>query len=261
MDPISFRKSLEEVARKAGDAVMEIYKDSDRFNVEQKTDNSPLTEADKASNKIICDCLEQMYGGFPIVSEENKMIPHDIRKDYEYYWCVDPLDGTKEFIKRNGEFTINIALIRKSRPVMGVIFIPVTDEMFFAMKGEGAWYSFEGKERQLKCKSFSNSDAGLHILCSRSHLNDRTREYVDQFQEPEMVPRGSSLKFLEIAKGVGDLYPRLGPTMEWDTAAAQIILEEAGGQILEWESRTPLIYNKENLLNPEFIAVGVGTAF
>lgn len=261
MDPISLRNSLEDVARKAGHAVMEIYNDVDRFAVEQKSDNSPLTAADTASNNIICDHLEQMYGGFPIVSEENKMIPYDIRKDYEYFWCVDPLDGTKEFIKRNGEFTINIALIRKSRPVLGVIFIPVTNEMFFAMKGEGAWYRSEGKERQLKCNAFSASATGLHILCSRSHLNDRTKAYVEQFKEPEMVPRGSSLKFLEIAKGVGDIYPRLGPTMEWDTAAAQIVLEEAGGQILQWDGREPLVYNKKNLLNPEFIAVGAGVAY
>ncbi len=246
---------------RAGEAILKIYEDESLFNVEHKKDESPLTAADKAANEIICDALVQLDVNYPIISEENKQLPFEQRKDYNYFWCVDPLDGTKEFIKRNGEFTINVALIEKDRPVLGVIYIPVTGEMFFGCKGEGAWYRSNGTETRLECQGFTKTDAGLQILCSRSHLNDRTREYIEQYNQPEMMPRGSSLKFLEIAKGIGHLYPRLGPTMEWDTAAAQIILEEAGGQILKWDTRKPLVYNKENLLNPEFIAVGKGTAF
>ncbi len=250
------REPLEEIVKSAGEAIMNIYDQPALFDVEHKADKSPLTAADKAANQIICDQLRRLPKVFPIVSEENKMVTYEARKNYPYFWCVDPLDGTKEFIKRNGEFTVNIALVKSDRPVLGVIYIPVTHEVFFAAKGEGSWYKLDTQWQRLGCRSFTMVDRGLKVLCSRSHLSTDTQVYIEQFDAPELVARGSSLKFLEIAKGNAHLYPRLGPTMEWDTAAAQIILEEAGGKIVEFATDLPMRYNKKSLLNPDFIAFG-----
>jgi 3'(2'), 5'-bisphosphate nucleotidase len=215
-----------------------------------------LTIADKTANDIICKGLENLADKHPIISEENKAIPYETRKNYPYCWLVDPLDGTKEFIKRNGEFTVNIALIHQQRIVFGVVYAPVLDEMYWAAKDEGAFLIKNGETRKLQAATFSNADKGLNLVCSRSHLNDDTQNFVDQFNEPNLVATGSSLKFLILAKGAAHIYPRLAPTMEWDTGAAQIILEEAGGSVLQNNSTTPLQYNKENLLNPFFLAYG-----
>ena len=222
--------------------------------VEIKDDNSPLTRADREANAIICEGLEQLNQKLPIISEENKAIPYEERKDYDYVWMVDPLDGTKEFIKRNGEFTVNIALIHKNRSIAGVVYAPAKDEMYFAVEGTGAYRVLESQNVRLVVNHYSTSDDGLRIVCSRSHLNDATQAFIDQFSNPEKVSTGSSLKFLIIAKGGAEIYPRLAPTMEWDTAAAQIILEEAGGSVLQADSSQPVQYNKEDLLNPQFIA-------
>jgi len=244
------------IAQEAGDAILEIYKQAEGVVIEKKADNSPLTIADKTANDIICKGLENLADKHPIISEENKAIPYETRKDYPYCWLVDPLDGTKEFIKRNGEFTVNIALIHKQRIVFGVVYAPVLDEMYWAAKGEGAFLIKDGETQKLQVATFSNADKGLNLVCSRSHLNDDTQNFVDQFDEPNLVATGSSLKFLILAKGEAHIYPRLAPTMEWDTGAAQIILEEAGGKVLHAETKEPLLYNKENLLNPHFIAAG-----
>ncbi|MEM6380502.1 MAG: 3'(2'),5'-bisphosphate nucleotidase CysQ, partial [Bacteroidota bacterium] len=173
-----------------------------------------------------------------------------------YNWLVDPLDGTKEFIKRNGEFTVNIALVHNGKLEMGVVYAPVLEEMFWAVKGEGAFIEKDGTQQLLKVESFNMTDVNLGVVCSRSHLNDATQAFVDQLNEPKLVATGSSLKFLILAKGEAHIYPRLAPTMEWDTGAAQMILEEAGGSVISEKSKEALLYNKENLLNPAFIAYG-----
>ena len=246
--------NVREIARQAGAAIMEIYKDESKFNVEQKGDNSPLTAADKAANDIIVTGLESLSVNYPIISEENKLVDYEVRKDYNHSWLVDPLDGTKEFIKRNGEFTVNIALIQGQEPIMGVVYVPATGEMYWASKGEGAHYEIGGKQEKLQTKSFNKSQKGIRVVCSRSHINEETQQMMDELLEPEIVSKGSSLKFLIIAKGEAEFYPRIGPTMEWDTGAAHVILTEAGGTVTEYGKDTPLLYNKENLLNPYFIA-------
>ncbi|MFK8007922.1 MAG: 3'(2'),5'-bisphosphate nucleotidase CysQ [Saprospiraceae bacterium] len=253
---INLAKEVVKIAKKAGDAIMKIYDNSDNFQVKHKADESPLTIADQAANEIICHQLEKLVVKYPIISEENKSIDFEERKKYTHYWLVDPLDGTKEFIKRNGEFTVNIALIENQRPVLGVVYAPVLEEMYFAVKGEGAFLEKENRTIQLQVSNFSKKDKNLGVVCSRSHLNEATQNFVDELNEPELVAQGSSLKFLILAKGEAHLYPRLAPTMEWDTGAAQIVLEEAGGKVLHAETQQPLLYNKENLLNPHFVASG-----
>lgn len=248
-------KEVIEIARKAGAAILEIY-GTDDFQVENKADESPLTIADQTANTIICEGLEKLSIQYPIISEENKTLPYEDRKDYDHFWLVDPLDGTKEFIKRNGEFTVNIALVKGQRPVAGVVYAPVLDEMYWAIKGEGAFLEKDGKITKLSPDSFKWSDSGLSLVCSRSHLNEATEKFVAGFDQPNLVSQGSSLKFLILAKGEAHIYPRLAPTMEWDTGAAQIVLEEAGGSVINNDTKEPLLYNKENLLNPYFVAAG-----
>ena len=244
------------LARKAGDAILEIYQNEDDWQVQQKEDHSPLTKADQRSNELICDGLQALSTKFPIISEENKEIPYEERKGYTYCWLVDPLDGTKEFIKRNGEFTVNIALIHENKPVLGVVHIPVSNTTFWAFKGGGAHWTNGAHEEPLKAARFDTSSPHLKVVASRSHKNEETEAFIAQFHEPILVSKGSSLKFMLLAEGEAHVYPRLAPTMEWDTAAAHIILEEAGGAILHAESLQPLTYNKPNLLNPFFIAYG-----
>jgi 3'(2'), 5'-bisphosphate nucleotidase len=245
---------VNEIAVAAGHKILEVYNSDMDFGVEAKSDNSPLTIADKEANKVIVAGLEALEIQFPIISEENKLLDYADRKDYDHFWLVDPLDGTKEFIKKNGEFTVNIALIKGNSPVMGVVYTPVTKELFYAYKGNGAYKSIDGAEQKISVNSFSQSDQNLRVICSRSHLNEETQNFVDALDKPELVSKGSSLKFLMLAEGKAELYPRIAPTMEWDTGAAQMILEEAGGTVLQYGTDQPLAYNKENLLNPFFIA-------
>ena len=253
MDKNGLLEAVKTLARAAGAAIMEIYERSD-FGVMEKEDQSPLTLADQASNRIICEGLERLAPRFPIISEENKLTPFEIRKEYSYVWLVDPLDGTKEFIKRNGDFTVNIALIKGTALEMGVVYIPALDELYWAWKGMGAFWECNGIVQPLQTTPFKLSDAGLRVVCSRSHMSAETEAFIKKLKDPELVSRGSALKFLLLAKGEAHIYPRLGPTMEWDTGAAQMILEEAGGEVLEANTSMPLSYNKENLLNPYFIA-------
>lgn len=256
MEQITLVKHVIEIAKEAGAAIQEIYEKSEGIKIEKKSDNSPLTIADRTANKIICDALEQLPVRYPIISEENKAIPYEERKDFEYTWLVDPLDGTKEFIKRNGEFTVNIALIHQQQIVLGVVYASDRDEMYWAVKGEGAYQVIDGKDVKLSAKDFTMKDDGLKVVCSRSHLNEGTQAFVDALANPELVATGSSLKFLIIAAGQAHVYPRLAPTMEWDTGAAQVILEEAGGSVIDHTTNKPLLYNKENLLNPHFVGYG-----
>ena len=246
--------ALCQIAKEAGAAIMDIYKDCEGIEIIKKADDSPLTAADKASNALICKGLEQLAILYPIISEENKIVAYEERKNYAYYWLIDPLDGTKEFIKRNGEFTVNIALIHQGKVVLGVVYTPVLGELYWASKGGGAFMEKDGVVEQIFAPKFSIQDKGLNVVCSRSHLNEETQAFIDQLDAPNLVTKGSSLKFLELATGKAHLYPRVAPTMEWDTAAAQIVLEEAGGKVLQYNTTAPVIYNKENLLNPYFVA-------
>ncbi|MCB9285267.1 MAG: 3'(2'),5'-bisphosphate nucleotidase CysQ [Lewinellaceae bacterium] len=249
-------KKVIRLALEAGAAILEIYQNEEDWQVEKKDDHSPLTRADRRSNEIICAGLQRLTPDIPIISEENRTIPYEERQHYTYCWLVDPLDGTKEFIKRNGEFTINIALVHEGKPVLGVVHIPVSEGTFWGVKGEGAHWTHGDREEPLRADVFDPGSSHLKVVASRSHLNAETEAFIAQFNEPVMVSRGSALKFMLLAEGEAHVYPRLAPTMEWDTAAAQIVLEEAGGSILEAESLQPLVYNKPDLLNPFFIAYG-----
>jgi 3'(2'), 5'-bisphosphate nucleotidase len=216
-----------------------------------------LTKADLASNEIICKALSSLEPDIPIISEENDETTYSIRKEWDYCWIVDPLDGTKEFLKRNGEFTTNIGLVYKQNVIAGIVYLPVTDEMYYAVRGEGAFKIVAKKTEKITAQEFRIQDNGLKVVCSRSHLDERTQHFIDSLKEPTLVNKGSSLKFMTIAQGDADLYPRMAPTMEWDTCAAQIILEEAGGSVMiEGSNNEPVVYNKEILKNPYFIAKG-----
>lgn len=245
------------IAKEAGAAILTVYADEANFNTTLKDDRSPLTLADQKANEVIVKGLKQLSSSYPIISEENKQIPYSERKNFKTFWLVDPLDGTKEFIKRNGEFTVNIALVSDGRPVLGVVYVPVTDEMYWGAKGEGAFKRGKDQSIQsLKANQYNPDQSGIRVVCSRSHINEPTQAFINQLKDPIAVSKGSSLKFLLIASGEAEVYPRMGPTMEWDTGAAQIILEESGGAVLQNDNDEPLQYNKENLLNPYFIAMG-----
>lgn len=256
-------------AKKAGDAVLEVY--GSNFNIEQKEDRSPLTLADKRSHDVIAGRLNSLQAcKLPFLSEEGRDISYVERKSWEYYWLVDPLDGTKEFIKRNGEFTVNIALMHKDRPVMGVVLVPVKDIFYFACDGAGAFrlsdtsalkssISFEElKDAAVRLPLKTEKGTGIFTaIASRSHLSGETSSFLEELKKEhggiEIISAGSSLKFCLVAEGAADIYPRFAPTMEWDTAAGQAIVEQAGGSVLQYGTGGPLMYNKENLLNPWFI--------
>ncbi|GAB2592836.1 3'(2'),5'-bisphosphate nucleotidase CysQ [Dyella jejuensis] len=242
------------LARHAGEAIMAVYRED--FDVAVKDDLSPLTAADLAAQKVIAAGLAQLDPRLPVVSEEASQLPWEQRRTWSRYWLVDPLDGTREFVKRNGEFTVNIALVDHGQTVMGVVLAPVTDELFAAARGHGAWWQVQRDAeweriftRQLArppVAAGSRSHGGSEEAVMRRLLGD---DYLLQ-------PLGSSLKFCLIARGAADAYLRRGPTSEWDTAAAQCVLEEAGGAVLDLAG-VPLHYNRgESLLNPEFLAVG-----
>ena len=191
-----------------------------------------------------------------MLSEEGKNIPYEERKGWEYFWMVDPLDGTKEFIKRNGEFTVNIALIHRGIPVLGVVAVPETGEIFYSATGLGAWLKKGGNEEKLSHRTAVDlKQSGLRVVASRSHMNDETQAFISRLKDPVLVSKGSSLKFILLAEGKADVYPRYAPTMEWDTAAAHAVLKETGSKVLQYESTDELQYNKPNLLNPHFLAI------
>jgi 3'(2'), 5'-bisphosphate nucleotidase len=196
------------------------------------------------------------------MSEENKIIDYKVRKNWEYYWCIDPIDGTKEFIKKNDEFTVNIALVHKDAPVLGVVYAPAIDKMYWAKKDEGAFVNGE----KLPLKTNSTPNKKLFVVASKSHLSSETQEFIDNLdtKQVKQVSKGSSLKLCMVAEGSADIYPRIAPTMEWDTAAADAIVREAGKMTYQYNSKfniqnlsleTPMVYNKENLLNPYFVVV------
>ena len=249
-----------DAAIQAGKKIIEIY-NSDDFNLEYKLDDSPLTIADTASNKIIENILEA--SNIPILSEEGNILDFNNRKNLKHLWVVDPLDGTKEFIKKNNEFTVNISLIENSVPVIGVIYAPALNVLYFSEKKLGAYKLFI-----TNLDEFDHSNAlrlplvkkfkEYKVLTTRSHLNDKTLDYIDNLKVNNLkvvsVPMGSSLKFCLLAEGLADCYPRFSPCMEWDTAAGQIICDEAGFKVIDLKTMKPIVYNRENLINNYFIA-------
>lgn len=247
-----FRDTCIRLAYEAGAAILEVY--AQDFSVEHKDDASPLTQADLASHRIIVDGLRALAPDIPVLSEEDADIPWDVRRTWPRHWLVDPLDGTREFVKKNGEFTVNIALVEDGRTVLGVVYAPVFDYMLHAERGAGAFLREAGKDIAIVTRR--PATAPLRVAASRSHLDERTAAALQRMGDTERHGLGSSLKFCRIAEGRIDVYPRFGPTSEWDTAAAQCVLEEAGGAVLRLDG-TPLDYNrKENILNPDFIALG-----
>lgn len=241
-------EDLQRIARDAGAAIMEIY-NSDDFDVQLKGDDSPLTKADLAAHKVIVAGLKALDSDYPIISEESADIDWQERQGWARYWLVDPLDGTKEFIKRNGEFTVNIALIDNGEAVAGVVYAPVLDAMYTGEREQGAFLN----DQPIRVEQ--NEPSTLRIVGSRSHASQETTDWLETLGKPyEMVPMGSSLKICLVAEGKADIYPRLGPTSEWDTGAAHAVLNAAGGSITTVDGE-PLRYNqKESFLNPYFIA-------
>ena len=246
----------------AGEAIMKVY--SNKINVIYKEDESPLTLADKNANEIINKYL--IKSKIPIISEENKILTYDERKNWDQCWIVDPLDGTKEFIKRNGEFTVNIALIEHSKPILGVIYVPATKTLYFTSEDCLKSYKVLLKTNTISIDDIFNNaieifptqenDSILRIVGSRSHLNEATKSYIlkiEKKNKTKIVSRGSSLKFCLIAEGGAEIYPRFAPTMEWDTAAGQAICEAVGVKVIDITTNEPLKYNKHNLLNPYFL--------
>lgn len=249
MDRKHLLEQVVDIARNAGSAIMEIY-ESDDFGIETKQDASydqppPLTKADKAANDIIEKSLAQF--DYPTISEEgNKEADSP-----ETFWLVDPLDGTKEFIKRNGEFTVNIGLIERGKPVLGVVYAPATDVMYYAAEGIGA-YKVDANGKRTEIKADFHSDKPI-VAISRSHQNDETIKFMDELGDHEVIKMGSSLKLCLVAEGEASVYPRMGPTYLWDTAAADAVVRVAGGSVRD-TAGNELLYNPRELLNPAFIA-------
>ena len=242
------------IARDAGEAILVVY--GEDFEVQRKDDHSPLTAADLAAQRVIAAGLAQLDPVLPVISEEARAAPWSQRREWQRYWLVDPLDGTREFVKRNGEFTVNIALIENHQPVLGVVLAPVTGELYAAARGQGAWLQTQVDAPWQRIHTRALTEAAT-VAGSRSHGGSGIallqQLLGDDYQSK---PLGSSLKFCLVASGVADVYLRRGATSEWDTAAAQSVLEEAGGAVLDLAG-DPLRYNRgDSLINPEFIAVG-----
>ncbi len=241
------------IAQQAGAAILEVY-DTD-FSVYKKSDRSPLTEADLAAHQVIVNSLLELTPEIPILSEESATIPYSLRSTWSRYWLIDPLDGTKEFVKRNGEFTVNIALIENMRPILGVIYVPVSKINYYGTVDSGAFKHLPGKEPE-PIQASARHSRPIRVAGSRSHAGKRLKRYLENLGEHNIISMGSSLKSCLVAEGKADIYPRLGPTSEWDTAAAQAIVEAAGGRITDTKMQ-PLRYNgKDSLLNPDFFVFG-----
>jgi len=249
-------------ALEAGERIMEIYA-TDNFDIDFKSDNTPLTKADLAANDIILDRLKST--GIPILSEEGKSILFEERRAWKHLWIVDPIDGTKEFIKRNGEFTVNIALIENQVPIAGVVLVPALKELYFSSIELGAFktkdlrpnLTVEERVESAKRLPESKNERGYTVVASRSHLSEETVAFITDLEEKhgsvERLSKGSSLKLCMVAEGSADCYPRFAPTMEWDTAAGHAICNHSGCTVINWETKLPLLYNRENLLNPWFL--------
>ncbi len=240
---------LTDLAREAGKAILEVY--GTEFEVKHKDDRSPLTLADMRSHRIIADSLQARYPDIPVLSEEGKSVSFEIRRNWDRFWLVDPLDGTKEFVKRNGEFTVNIALVEHRTPVVGIIHIPVANRLFIADVTEGCWEISDSGRRKLEVARMP-ADGPVRVARSRSHPSPGLEELLSLIPSHEVINRGSALKFCAVAAGEADFYPRFGPTWEWDTAAGQAIVTAAGGTMVDLSGK-PFVYNKQDLLNGPFI--------
>ena len=248
---------ISNISVEAGRVILDFY--NKYLNITFKADESPLTQADLASHKLITDSIKKITPNIPILSEE-EFIEWDLRKKWKKYWLIDPLDGTKEFIKKNGEFTVNIALIENNRPILGVIYAPASNELYFAKKNFGSYKILTSKQLNTldNAKKISikiNKTNKVKIIGSRSHSNPILQKWVSKnFNDFQILQKGSSLKFCLIAEGFADIYPRFGPTSEWDIAAGHIILEEAGGKLKSIDNKEILYNEKEDILNPNFFA-------
>ena len=247
--------AVKTIAKEAGDAILAIYHDADFSQVvDFKNDSSPLTLADKASHEVIMQGLRSLTPEIPIISEEGKDISYEERKDWQIFWLVDPLDGTKEFIKRNGEFTVNIALIEQGVPTYGVVYVPVTDTMYTGKQGVGCEKQV-GQEAPVTLQ-VNHKTANRVAVRSKSHAAPEEEAVLERFDAQESISVGSSLKFCMVAEGKADLYYRHGPTMEWDTAAGQAVVLGAGGKVFDASGTREFTYNKSSLLNPSFLCLG-----
>lgn len=243
-----------DIAEQAGQAILAIYQnDNSNFNITSKADTSPLTAADLAAHQIIVQALTTLTPDIPVLSEEAADVSWVVRQHWQRYWLVDPLDGTKEFIKRNGEFTVNIALIEHGEPILGVVHAPVLAKTYYAASGQGAFVKTVTGVQPIHVSSVSKT---VKVVGSRSHPSPDLAGYLAQFSEHEMIPVGSSLKFCLVAEGAADIYPRFGPTMQWDTAAGHIVALEAGASVC-FDGITTQVYHREKLLNPNFIVSAI----
>jgi len=261
MNRVDWLKLCINVSLKAGQEIMDVY--NSPIEVDEKADNSPLTEADKRSHEVIFEALQTT--GLPILSEEGDHADFSQRRTWDRFWLIDPLDGTKEFIKKNGEFTVNIALIEQGKPTMGIIYVPVSQELYFSDKEAYKIESFISPlenfqeimdmSQQLPLPTEKDS---FVVVGSRSHMTQETSDFITDQEsihgKIDIVAKGSSLKLCLIAEGLADAYPRFAPTMEWDIGAGQAIIEASGAQVIDWETKQPMRYNKENLLNNWFLA-------
>ncbi len=246
-------EQLVDISRRAGLAILEWYEGD--MGITQKADDSPLTKADLASHQLIQAELTRLWPEIPVLSEESAVIPWETRQSWKQYWLVDPLDGTKEFINRNGEFTVNIALISDHEPVMGVVHVPVTDVSYFGARETGAFRQ-QGAAVATAIQVRQPAAVPAGIVGSRSHANPELADQLNALGPHELISMGSSLKFCRVAEGLADFYPRLGPTCEWDTAAAQAVVEAAGGQVVKIDGSALQYNRKEIYLNPFFFVIG-----
>ncbi|KZY59850.1 3'(2'),5'-bisphosphate nucleotidase CysQ [Oleiphilus sp. HI0068] len=250
---------LKKIVIDAGEAILEVYNSDSPIEVENKADDSPVTKADHAAHIVIDQGLTSLALNYPVLSEEGGMPEFSERSSWQRYWLVDPLDGTKEFINKNGEFTVNIALIEDGEAILGLVYVPVTQTLYYGLKGQGAWKEEKGAKTELKVSAVNTQDT-LAVVGSRRHgaeaLDELLKHVAEVFDDINLVSMGSSLKICAIAEGTAHWYPRLALTSEWDTAAAHAVLNAAGGEILDIDLK-PLTYNqKEDILNPFFHALG-----
>ena len=251
-DPNKLLLDVTALAREAGRAILEVYASS--FSVQEKADSSPLTEADLRSEKLILAGLRRIAPEIPVLSEETGQSAWAVRRNWSRLWVVDPLDGTKEFVRRNGEFTVNIALVDNHRPVLGIVHAPALERDYFACEGIGAFRS-DARAAGRPIRVARRGSGAVRVVGSRSHRGSSLDGFLSRVGAHELVEVGSSLKLCLVAEGSADVYPRLGPTCEWDTAAGQCVLEQAGGQVLKLDGE-PLEYNREDTLNPNFVGFG-----
>ncbi|MBT8145545.1 MAG: 3'(2'),5'-bisphosphate nucleotidase CysQ [Gammaproteobacteria bacterium] len=252
----------DQIAQSAGQEILAVYNKTGNIDVTVKDDNSPLTEADQRAHKVIVAGLSEAVPDIPILSEESEQLDYSVRSTWDRYWLVDPLDGTKEFIKRNGEFTVNIALIEQGQPMLGVVHVPVTGVTYRGVRGVGASKTENGNDSAIQCRRIAPGQKALKVVASRSHrapeLDDLLDRMRKQFSDLELVSMGSSLKICLVASGEADIYPRLGPTCEWDTAAAHAVLLAAGGSLVDPQFSELRYNSKAELLNPHFTAIADG---